>query len=158
MKLFDWMKKILGEQNFNLFVLNIVFYTIYISLVVVMSIHLNNYGDKENHLIPTIMGCMVFSFIVIAPVYLIARRIFIGKMKVLDSSIRILVGFIIFFGVCFLLSYIFYCFDYFTSITEYFIANIRSIIPYIRISIFVLLVLIVTRMIYRFVFLKSDNK
>ena len=157
MKFLDWMKKILGEQQSNLFVLNIVFYTIYISLVVLLSIDLYNYGDKENYLIPTIMGSMVLSFMFIAPVYLIARRIFIGRIKV-SGSIGRVGGFIIFFGVFFGISYIFYYFNNFYSFTEYFVANVRNLIPYIRISLFVVLVLIVTRMIYRFVFLKSDNK
>ena len=153
------MKSVTGEKQFKISGFLLIFIILYICSVFIVASNFKLNNDRSfGMMIPAVILSCFISFIFIMPYYLLAKRVFYGKIQI-DSAKRLLLLFIIIFNVFCLISYVFYYFiKNFKSYTDYLILNISKFIPYIGISLALCVTFIITRIIYRFVFYLNPDK
>lgn len=142
------------------FWLDAVFVILFFSMFVVTTIRFYKADEKIPLLLNFYMNCttgLFFVTIFFTPVLLLVRRIILGKINIKQPiSIYVRIG--IFLGVFGWIGNIFDYFNNFPNFTEFITINIRNIIPKLRVIFALFSAILITIVIYRFIFNKQSDK
>jgi hypothetical protein len=150
----------LGKGPYRGFWLDAIFVILFFSMFVVTAIRFYKADEKIPLLLNVFANCAVSLFMVtvfFTPVLLFVRRIILGKIN-MPSGLFYYAGLSILMCVSGGVAYIFDYFDNFPNFTEFIIKNIRSIIPLLMVIFIFFSSILITIVIYRFIFNKQSDK
>ena len=150
----------LGKGPYRGFWLDAIFVILFFSMFVVTAIRFYKADEKIPLLLNVFANCAVSLFMVtvfFTPVLLFVRRIILGKIN-MPSGLFYYAGLSILMCVSGGVAYIFDYFDNFPNFTEFIIKNIMSIIPLLMGLFIFFSSILITIVIYRFIFNKQSDK